>query len=61
MGGNNPIVIQSMTSTSTKDIEATTQQIKELANAGSELVRITVNDDKAAEAVPKIINNLKDI
>jgi len=60
IGWNNPIVIQSMTNTSTSDIEATTNQIIELTEAWSELVRITVNDDKAAQAVPKIINKLKE-
>ncbi len=47
-----------MTNTPTADIGATTKQIQELVKAGSELVRITVNDDAAAEAVPKIIKNL---
>lgn len=56
-----PVVIQSMTNTPTADIEATTMQIKELANAGSELVRITVNDDKAALAVPKIVKNIRNL
>ena len=50
-----------MTNTPTRDIFATTMQIKELAMAGSELVRITVNDDRAAEAVPKIVKNLRDV
>jgi (E)-4-hydroxy-3-methylbut-2-enyl-diphosphate synthase len=50
-----------MTNTPTADIEATTMQIKELANAGSELVRITVNDDKAALAVPKIVKNIRNL
>ncbi len=51
VGGNAPIVVQSMTNTSTADIEATTLQIMQLANAGSEMVRITVNDNNAAAAV----------
>jgi (E)-4-hydroxy-3-methylbut-2-enyl-diphosphate synthase len=50
-----------MTNTPTADIEATTLQIKELAKAGSELVRITVNDDKAALAVPKIVKNIRNL
>jgi (E)-4-hydroxy-3-methylbut-2-enyl-diphosphate synthase len=50
-----------MTNTPTSDIEATTMQIKELAQSGSELVRITVNDNKAAIAVPKIVKNLKNL
>ncbi len=54
VGGNAPIVVQSMTNTHTADITATTQQIMQLANAGSELVRITVNDNQAAAAVARI-------
>ena len=54
VGGNAPIVVQSMTNTHTADITATTQQIMQLANAGSELVRITVNDNDAAAAVVHI-------
>ena len=54
VGGNAPIVVQSMTNTHTADIAATTQQIMQLANAGSELVRITVNDNDAAAAVARI-------
>jgi (E)-4-hydroxy-3-methylbut-2-enyl-diphosphate synthase len=50
-----------MTNTPTRDIFATTMQIRELVRAGSEIVRITVNDDKAAQAVPKIVKNLRDI
>ena len=61
MGWDNPIVVQSMTNTPTRDVFATTTQIKELVEAGSEIVRITVNDDRAAEAVPKIVKNLKDL
>lgn len=56
-----PVVIQSMTNTPTRDVFATTMQIKELAQAGSEIVRITVNDDAAAQAVPKIVKNLRDV
>lgn len=54
IGGDNPIAVQSMTDTQTADISATVRQIKELAEAGSELVRITVNTEDAAKAVPKI-------
>lgn len=54
MGGGNPIIIQSMTNTDTANIMATIQQIKELADAGSELVRITVNNEAAAQAVAHI-------
>ena len=58
IGGNSPIVVQSMTNTPTDDIEATTQQVLELARAGSELVRLTVNTDKAAKAIPIINENI---
>lgn len=58
VGGNAPIVVQSMTNTHTADITATTQQIMQLANAGSELVRITVNDNDAAAAVVHIRDKL---
>lgn len=54
IGGNNPIVIQSMTNTDTADAKATTEQCIELADAGSEIVRITVNTNLAAPEVPKI-------
>lgn len=54
VGGAAPVVVQSMTNTDTADIKATTAQIIELADAGSELVRITVNDNNAAAAVIKI-------
>jgi (E)-4-hydroxy-3-methylbut-2-enyl-diphosphate synthase len=54
VGGDAPIVVQSMTNTDTADIAATVKQTIELAQAGSELVRITVNTIEAAEAVPKI-------
>jgi (E)-4-hydroxy-3-methylbut-2-enyl-diphosphate synthase len=55
IGGDAPVRVQSMTSTRTQDIPATLQQIKELATAGSEIVRLTVNDEAAAEALPRII------
>lgn len=58
VGGTAPIVVQSMTNTDTADIEGTAQQVKSLARAGSELVRITVNTAEAAEAVPHIRNRL---
>ena len=54
VGGNAPVVVQSMTNTNTADIEATAKQILQLANAGSEMVRITVNDANAAAAVAHI-------
>ncbi len=58
VGGMNPIVVQSMTNTDTADVEATFTQVRELAEAGSELVRVTVNNDGAAEAVPEIASRL---
>ncbi|RST72652.1 flavodoxin-dependent (E)-4-hydroxy-3-methylbut-2-enyl-diphosphate synthase [Candidatus Aquarickettsia rohweri] len=58
VGGKNPIVVQSMTNTPTQNIKATITQIIELYNAGSEIVRVTVNDIEAARAIPKIINEL---
>ena len=58
VGGNNPIVVQSMTDTNTADIEKTTNQILELTKAGSEIVRVTVNDADAIQAIPLIRNNL---
>ncbi|MFQ3307098.1 MAG: (E)-4-hydroxy-3-methylbut-2-enyl-diphosphate synthase [Candidatus Midichloriaceae bacterium] len=58
IGGNNPIVIQSMTNTLTEDVDKTVTQIIELFDAGSEIVRVTVNDNNAAKAVPKIKDTL---
>ncbi|WP_027133042.1 flavodoxin-dependent (E)-4-hydroxy-3-methylbut-2-enyl-diphosphate synthase [Geminicoccus roseus] len=59
VGGGAPIVVQSMTNTDTGDADSTTRQIIELAKAGSEIVRITVNDDAAAKAVPAIVERLR--
>jgi len=58
IGGDNPVRVQSMTNTNTADYITTAIQIKELANAGSELVRITVDTKEAAMAVPKIREHL---
>jgi (E)-4-hydroxy-3-methylbut-2-enyl-diphosphate synthase len=58
VGGNAPIVVQSMTNTDTADVTATVRQIRELAHAGSELVRITVNSEAAAAAVAEICEAL---
>jgi (E)-4-hydroxy-3-methylbut-2-enyl-diphosphate synthase len=58
VGGDAPIVVQSMTNTDTADVIGTAIQIKELARAGSELVRITVNNPQAAAAVPEIREQL---
>jgi (E)-4-hydroxy-3-methylbut-2-enyl-diphosphate synthase len=58
VGGDHPIVVQSMTNTDTADSAATVNQVMALARAGSELVRVTVNHDKAAAAVPRIAETL---
>jgi (E)-4-hydroxy-3-methylbut-2-enyl-diphosphate synthase len=58
VGGGAPIVVQSMTNTDTADVTASVQQIIELSNAGSEIVRVTVNTEEAAKAVPEIVNLL---
>ncbi|PWU10439.1 MAG: 4-hydroxy-3-methylbut-2-en-1-yl diphosphate synthase [Terriglobia bacterium] len=58
VGGNHPIVVQSMTNTDTADVAATVNQSMALARAGSELVRVTVNTEQAAQAVPKIVETL---
>ena len=58
VGGGAPIVVQSMTNTDTADVDATVNQIKHLHQAGSEIVRITVNNDDAAKAVPHIKEKL---
>ena len=58
VGGNAPIVVQSMTNTDTADVEGTAQQVKALARAGSELVRVTVNSSEAAAGVPLIRDRL---
>jgi (E)-4-hydroxy-3-methylbut-2-enyl-diphosphate synthase len=58
VGSRYPIVVQSMTNTDTADPEATADQVEELHLAGSELVRITVNTDEAAQAVPEIVERL---
>ncbi|WP_081128083.1 flavodoxin-dependent (E)-4-hydroxy-3-methylbut-2-enyl-diphosphate synthase [Metallibacterium scheffleri] len=58
IGGSAPIVVQSMTNTDTADVAGTAQQVAELARAGSELVRITVNTPEAAAAVPRIRERL---
>lgn len=58
IGGSAPVVVQSMTNTDTADIDATVAQVAQLADAGSELVRITVNNKQAAAAVPYIFEKL---
>ena len=54
IGGTNPIIVQSMTNTDTADVKKTAKQIIDLANAGSEIVRVTVDRDDAAKAVSSI-------
>jgi len=58
VGGDYPIVVQSMTNTDTVDVAGTVNQVMALARAGSELVRVTVNTEQAAAAVPKIVDTL---
>jgi (E)-4-hydroxy-3-methylbut-2-enyl-diphosphate synthase len=59
VGGSAPVVVQSMTNTDTADVQSTFDQVRLLADAGSELVRVTVNNDQAAEAVPEIVSRLR--
>ena len=61
VGGDNPIVVQSMTNTDTADVDATVAQVAALAKAGSELVRITVDRDESAAAVPRIRERLDNL
>ncbi|HCT61816.1 MULTISPECIES: flavodoxin-dependent (E)-4-hydroxy-3-methylbut-2-enyl-diphosphate synthase [Acidobacterium] len=58
VGSDAPVVVQSMTNTDTADVASTIQQVAALATAGSELVRVTVNNDEAAKAVPAIVEGL---
>ncbi len=58
VGGDHPIVVQSMTNTDTADTAGTVNQVMALAQAGLELVRVTVNTEAAAQAVPKIVETL---
>ena len=60
VGGDHSIVVQSMTTTDTADTASTINQVMDLARAGSELVRVTVNTNKAAEAVPTIVKSLEE-
>ncbi|MDX1381220.1 MAG: flavodoxin-dependent (E)-4-hydroxy-3-methylbut-2-enyl-diphosphate synthase [Xanthomonadales bacterium] len=61
VGSEHPVVVQSMTNTDTEDARATARQVAQLARAGSEIVRITVNNEAAAAAVPEIITRLNDM
>jgi (E)-4-hydroxy-3-methylbut-2-enyl-diphosphate synthase len=59
IGGHHPIVVQSMTNTPTDDVSATVAQVKALDAAGSEIVRVTVDTERAAQAVPRIVDELR--
>jgi (E)-4-hydroxy-3-methylbut-2-enyl-diphosphate synthase len=59
VGGDVPVVVQSMTNTDTADVASTVKQVAQLALAGSEMVRVTVNNDAAAQAVPAIVEQLE--
>lgn len=59
IGGDAPVVVQSMTNTDTADVESTVAQVRLLADAGSQLVRVTVNNDAAAQALPEIVSRLR--
>jgi (E)-4-hydroxy-3-methylbut-2-enyl-diphosphate synthase len=61
VGSQHPVVVQSMTNTDTADADATAIQVARLAHAGSELVRVTVNNDAAAAAVPEMLRKLRDL
>ncbi len=61
VGGGRPVVVQSMTNTDTADAASTARQVKALADAGSEIVRVTVNDKRAAAAVPELFERLADL
>src|SRR5271157_4919752 len=59
VGGDHPIVVQSMTNTDTADVMSTVNQVMALAAAGSELVRVTVNTEAAAAALPRIVETVR--
>src|ERR1700674_4518809 len=59
VGSNAPVMVQSMTNTDTADIPGTIKQVAALARAGSEVVRVTVNNDDAAKAIPRIVEGLE--
>src|SRR3954468_11774077 len=61
VGSSHPVVVQSMTNTDTADAESTAAQVVALAQAGSQLVRITVNNEDAAAAVPEIARRVEDL
>jgi len=59
VGGDNPIVVQSMTNTDTADVTGTANQVISLAKAGSEVVRVTVNSEDAAKALPRVVDTIR--
>jgi (E)-4-hydroxy-3-methylbut-2-enyl-diphosphate synthase len=59
VGSGHPVMVQSMTNTDTADVTATANQVMDLARAGSEVVRVTVNTDEAAAAVPRVIDTIR--
>src|SRR5277367_2157741 len=59
VGSDAPVMVQSMTNTDTADIAGTVKQVAALARAGSEVVRVTVNNDDAAKAIPHIVEGLE--
>ena len=61
VGGAHPVVVQSMTNTDTADLDATALQVARLAQAGSQLVRVTVNNEAAAAAVPEMVRKVRDL
>ena len=61
VGAPHPVVVQSMTNTDTADPASTAEQVAELAHAGSQIVRVTVNNDAAAQALPEIVQRLADL
>src|SRR2546423_5940799 len=60
VGSAFPVVVQSMTNTDTADAQATVLQVLALAEAGSQIVRVTVNNDEAAAAVPEMVRRVRD-
>src|SRR5947209_9677857 len=61
IGGGAPVVVQSMTKTDTSDVAATVAQINEMVRAGCEIVRLAVQDDDAAAALPEIIRRVTEV
>jgi (E)-4-hydroxy-3-methylbut-2-enyl-diphosphate synthase len=55
VGGGSPIVVQSMTNTDTADVQKTVEQVFDLWKAGSEIVRVTVNNEASADAIPRLL------